>query len=94
MAGHTVPGVLVEEVSGYTLLAVSFVVAVFAVGGAFSAGAFLSLVEGFRARLDTFIIMDDPVGVTFLASIQVSGLANIAVFITALVASSFSQGKS
>jgi hypothetical protein len=94
VAGHTVLGVLIEEVSGNTLLAVSFVVAVFAVGGALSAGAFLSLVEGFRAGFDTFIIMDDPVGVTFLASIQVSGLANIAVFITALVASSFSQGKS
>ena len=94
VAGHTVLGVLVEEVSGNTLLAVSFVVAVFAVGGALSAGTFLGLVEGFRAGLDTLEVVDDPVGITLSTSVKVSGLANVAVFISALVASSFSQGES
>lgn len=94
MAGHTVLGVFVEEVSGNTLLAVSFVVAVFAVGGALSAGTFLGLVEGFRAGLDTLEVVDNPVGETFITSVKVSGLANVAVFISALVASSFSQGES
>ncbi len=94
MAGHTVLGVLVEVVSGNTLLAVSFVIAVFAIGGAFSAGAFLSLVEGFRAGFDTFTIMNDPVNIAFSTSVQISSLANIAVFITALVAGSFSQSGS
>lgn len=93
-ASSTLVGSFGEEESGDTLLAVSFVVAVFTADCAFSAGSILSFVEAFRAFVDTGILELSEVLVTFKALSKLVHIARFAVFISAFQAGVVSENKS
>lgn len=94
VAGDTVGGSLVEEEAGEASLAVSFVIAVSAVGGAVSASVLVALVEADGAFLKAEAVVEDGLGRASEALGEVGGVANFAVAVSALVAVVVSKGES
>lgn len=92
-ASSTFVGSFGEEESGDTLLAVSFVVAVFTADSAFSADSLLRFEEASRAFVDTGILEESEVLVTFKALSKLVHSARFAVFISAFQAGVVSENK-